>query len=285
MHPAIPWYTTPIVLGLVIGLGFWLYRLSARADRSADLASETAARVRRGVGFFLGGWLLLALLFARSSPSVDAAGNGVVPISFPLFGLVSLTVALGLLGFSPTWRRVVDSIPADALISVQVYRLIGALFLVLYAVGSVPRDFAVPAGWGDVAVGLMAPFVALAVRRRVSGARALALGWNAFGFLDLVMAVGLGTGYLLLALQPGLDAPPGAAAMTFFPLALIPTFAVPLGFILHIYSIRRTLIGERRNMVESGKSGMATTGRSSAFSPARRSAPALSRPPQGRRRE
>jgi hypothetical protein len=34
--------------------------------------------------------------------------------------------------------------------------------------------------------------------------------------------------------------------MTFFPLVLIPTFAVPLGFILHIYSIRRTWNSYRR---------------------------------------
>jgi hypothetical protein len=70
------------------------------------------------------------------------------------------------------------------------------------------------------------------------------LGWNIFGFLDLLAAVGLGTGYLIAVLRPGIEAPPAAAAMTFFPLVLIPTFAVPLGIILHIYSIRRTLRSE-----------------------------------------
>jgi hypothetical protein len=59
----------------------------------------------------------------------------------------------------------------------------------------------------------------------------------------LLAAVGLGTGYLLVVLRPGIEAPP-TAAMTFFPLVLIPTFAVPLGIILHIYSIRRTLRSE-----------------------------------------
>jgi hypothetical protein len=150
------------------------------------------------------------------------------------------------LAFSPTWRRVADAIPAESLISVQIFRLIGGIFLPLYAIGSLPRQFALPAGWGDVAVGLLAPLVALAVRNQARGARPLALGWNLFGFVDLLVAVGMGTGYLLLAVQPGLHVPPSAPAMTFFPLVLIPTFAVPLGFILHIYSIRRTLRGERR---------------------------------------
>jgi hypothetical protein len=141
---------------------------------------------------------------------------------------------------------VVDAIPADKLISVQVYRVIGgALFLPLYAIGTLPGHFALPAGWGDLAVGLLAPFVALAVRRKIRGSQRLALGWNLFGFADLVTAVGLGTGYLLLLLRPEAGAPPATAAMTFFPLVLVPTFAVPLGFILHIYSIRRSLKGER----------------------------------------
>ena len=257
MQPDIPWYVTPIVLGMVVVLAFWLYRLVARAAESADLAPQALSRVRRGTALFLGGWLALALALARSSPAVDAAGNGVVPVSFPLFAVVSLGVAIGLIALSPTWRRVVDAIPADALISVQVYRLIGGIFLVLYAIGSLPRHFALPAGWGDLVVGLLAPFVALAVRRQLGGARPLALGWNVFGFLDLVAAVGLGTGYLLLLLRPEAGAPPAAAAMTFFPLVLVPTFAVPLGFILHIYSIRRTLRGEQRVTNET-RSGIAT---------------------------
>jgi hypothetical protein len=257
MQLIIPWYVAPIVLGMVVGLAFWLYRLVARAVETAGLPPETGVRVRRITGLALGGWLLLALVVARSTPLVDAAGNGVVPISIPLFALVTLGAALGLLAFSGAWRRVVDAIPAESLISVQVYRLIGAIFILLYSIGSLPRHFALPAGWGDVAVGLLAPLVALAVRRQISGARALALGWNLFGFVDLVVAVGLGTGYLLLALQPGLQVPPGAPAMTFFPLVLIPTFAVPLGFILHIYSIRRTLRDRRPVLGAIGSEGIA----------------------------
>jgi hypothetical protein len=246
MQPVIPWYVTPLVLGMVVTLAFWLYRLIARAAESASLPPGTAARVRRNTGLALGGWLLLALVLAGSGPALDAAGNGAVPVSFPFFALISLGVALGLLAFSPTWRRVVDAVPAESLISVQIFRVIGAIFLPLYAIGSLPRHFALPAGLGDIAVGLLAPLVALAVRNQVRGSRPLALGWNLLGFADLVVAVGMGTGYLLLALQPDLHAPPTAAAMTFFPLVLIPTFAVPLGFILHTYSIRRTLRGERR---------------------------------------
>jgi hypothetical protein len=248
MQPIIPWYVTPIVLIVAGTLTFWLYRMVSRATESADLAPGTRARVRWATALFLLTWLGLAFAVAPSTPVVDAAGRGVVPATFAFFGGITLTLAIGLLVFSTTWRKVVDAIPADKLISVQVYRLIGGvLFVPLYAIGTLPGHFALPAGWGDLAVGLLAPLVALALRRKIRGGRQLALGWNLFGFADLVAAVGLGTGYLLLLLRPEAGAPPAAAAMTFFPLALVPTFAVPLGFILHIYSIRRSLKGERRS--------------------------------------
>ncbi len=259
MQPMIPGYVTPIVLFVAITLAFWLHRMVSRASESADLAPATRSRVRMATGLFLGAWLGMAFALAPSTPVVDAAGRGLVPATFPFFGGIALTLAIGLLAFSSTWRKVVDAIPADQLISVQLYRVIGGvLFLPLYAIGSLPGHFALPAGWGDLAVGLLAPLVALAVRRHLSGGRRLALGWNLFGFADLVAAVGLGTGYLLLLLRPEAGAPAAAATMTFFPLVLVPTFAVPLGFILHIYSIRRSLKDERRSAATGTRDVVAT---------------------------
>lgn len=248
MEPIIPWYVATIILVTAVTLTFWLYRLVAHGIDNAALEPRTRSRFRLTTAVFLAGWLGLALFLAPSTPAVDVAGRPVVPATFLFFGVVTLGLAVGLLAFSSRWRAVIDAIPAHALISAQFYRIIGGLiFLPLYALGTMPRYFALPAGLGDLTVALLAPWVALAVQRRARGARQLALGWNVFGFLDLVTAVGLGTGLLLPLLQPGNGPGPASAAMTFFPLALIPTFAVPLGFILHIYSIRRTLRGEATN--------------------------------------
>ena len=129
---------------------------------------------------------------------------------------------------------------------VQLYRVIGGTFLVLMAQGQLPAHFAEPAGWGDVAVGLAAPLVALALARRGTGSRALAAGWNVLGLLDLVVAVGMGTGFLAPLLAPHLGAHvPPAAAMGVFPLVVIPTFAVPMGIMLHLLGLIR-LAGESR---------------------------------------
>jgi hypothetical protein len=249
---SMPGYIGPIIVLVSVGLAVWLYRLIAVATRSVGL--HHGLRVRWTAAVFLGLWLALAFLLAPSTPPLNAAGQGILPATFLFFGGISLVIAVGLLAFSRTWRRVVDAIPADALIAPQVYRAIGGVvFLPLYAVGILPGYFALPAGWGDLAVGLLALFVAFAVRRGIGGGRALALLWNLFGFLDLVVAVGMGTGKLVPLLAPALGTVSPVAAMTFFPLVLIPTFAVPLGFILHIYSIRRTLREGRAQRVETGR--------------------------------
>lgn len=237
MRIAIPPYVAPIVLALVLGLAVWLSRLVAQAARAADLPPATRRRVTLSTAIVLGVWLIAALLSAPAESPVDANGRAIVPAVFAVFGTFSLVAAFGALALSDAWRRTVAAIPVERLVATQVFRLIGFIFLPLLALGALPARFALPAGWGDVAVGLAAPLVALALVRRASGARALALGWNVFGLLDLVAAVGLGTGYLLHALHPGVAIEP-AAAMTVFPLVLIPTFGVPLGAILHLYTFR-----------------------------------------------
>jgi hypothetical protein len=52
--------------------------------------------------------------------------------------------------------------------------------------------------------------------------------WNVLGMLDLITAVSLGT--LAGFIQPGTIT---TAPLLIFPLSLIPTFAVPISFILH----------------------------------------------------
>ena len=72
--------------------------------------------------------------------------------------------------------------------ALQVWRVGGLFFLVEWARGHLPGGFALPAGIGDVLVGLTAPLVAAGLARH-QGERAFAW-WNGLGLLDLVVAVG-----------------------------------------------------------------------------------------------
>jgi pimeloyl-ACP methyl ester carboxylesterase len=76
------------------------------------------------------------------------------------------------------------------LILLNLWRLVGAVFLILMANGQMPTLWALPAGIGDILVGAMAPWIAGRVYTAAGQRRAIL--FNMFGMADLVVAVGLG---------------------------------------------------------------------------------------------
>ena len=237
MQPVIPAYVAPVILGVLIVLAASVARIVARAAADAGLPDRTRRRVALSTTIVLGAWLLAALLRAPAQAPVDAAGRGIIPAAFAVFGVLSFAVAFGALALSDAWRRTVAAIPVERLVAVQIFRVLGFVFISVWAIGSLPGPFALSAGLGDIAVGLAAPFVAVALARRVPSSRPLALAWNTLGVIDLLSAIGLGTGFLVRLFAPGTPLEP-AAAMTMFPLILVPTFGVPLALILHVLTYR-----------------------------------------------
>jgi hypothetical protein len=237
MQPVIPAYVAPVILTALVVLAAWVARTVAHAAADANLPPRTRTRVTIAAALALGAWLLAALLRAPAQAQVDASGRGIIPVAFAIFAVLSLAAVFGALALSDAWRRTIAAIPVERLVAVQTFRVVGFVFVALWAIGSLPDRFALPAGLGDIAVGLAAPFVALALARRASGSRALALAWNTLGLLDLVSAIGLGTGLLVRLFAPGTALEP-AAAMTMFPLVLVPTFGVPLAVTLHLLTYR-----------------------------------------------
>jgi hypothetical protein len=99
-----------------------------------------------------------------------------------------------------------------------------------------PGLFAWPAGIGDMAIGVTAPFVILGLRRQPAFAAGTFFRvWNVFGILDLVVAVSLGA--LSSMLGFGNSGTVAAFPMAEMPLILVPTFLVPLFVMLHIASL------------------------------------------------
>jgi hypothetical protein len=242
MIPVIPWQVAVIVFtsDLIAGLGTWLI-LSSAATRSG-LTAAAQRSVRVGTGVFVGGWFLAVLLLAPPAASVLVQDPFRVTPLIPLFSVLSVSIVLLAIWSSSSFRRALQAASLPALVGIQVYRAVGVVFLILLAQGQVPAHFALPAGWGDVVVGLTAPWVALALTRKARGARALGLTWNAVGLLDLAVAVGMGTGWLAPLLVPGLGSRvPSVTAMGAYPMILIPTFTVPLSVMLHVLAVRGLL--------------------------------------------
>lgn len=177
-------------------------------------------------------WLLVVSIlsvqgvFARV-PGAMAAGLLVPIIAFS-----------ALLARSRAANQVLETMPAAWLIRMQVTRVVGAAFLLLYAQGYLPGEFAIASGLGDAAIGISAIFVARMVRAGKPNAWLAAIFWNIAGILDLVNASALGfltapgTFQRLALSNPN-------QLITQYPLVLIPMFAVPLAVILHILSLRK----------------------------------------------
>lgn len=162
-------------------------------------------------------------------------------ITFNLLPLplgLSVVIPLGLFllwcAASRGFRQFVLGLNPRTLTFVHAWRLVGFTFLVLYTYGILPGVMALPAGWGDIAIGATAPFAAIVLAK--SSHRRSFIFWQALGVLDLVAAIGLGA-------TAGLIQPQGisTAAMTVLPMSLIPTFAVPLLLILHFICIAQAM--------------------------------------------
>jgi hypothetical protein len=130
---------------------------------------------------------------------------------------------------SRSFQEFVLSLNPRTLTIVHSWRLAGFVFLVLSAYRILPEIFALPAGWGDIAIGATAVPVAMWLGR--PGHKASFIVWQVLGVTDLVTAISLGA--MARFIDPQGVAGISTAPMTLLPLSLIPTFAVPLLLILH----------------------------------------------------
>ena len=181
----------------------------------------------RWTGVLVGVWLALALV---------AGARGVFQNNAQRVG-VAVAIAAGspivlfLLWFAASagFRAFTLSLNPRVLTAMQTWRIIGFVFLLLEAHQQLPAMFALPAGYGDMFIGVTASLVAWQLAARYRGAF---IAWQLLGILDLVVAVGSGT--LSRVLDPnGISMLP----MTMLPLSLVPTFLVPLFLIFHVICI------------------------------------------------
>jgi hypothetical protein len=232
----LPTYVLGGTLAIVIVLLLGLNR-SLRRARWQD--SERWSAVWGGAAL-LTAWCISALAlvsigFYRGSPSR-------VPTS-PYGVFLPIVAGIVLFRFWPALRRVLEAVPQEWIVGVQLYRALGLIFLVLYAQGRLPGVFAWPAGTGDVAVGLLAPAVAIAYAQRSRHAAGWVHAWNLLGIADLVVAVGTGFLSSPSPLQMlALDAP--NELISRFPLAMVPVFLVPLSVLLHLASLKKLQAAE-----------------------------------------
>jgi hypothetical protein len=118
------------------------------------------------------------------------------------------------------------------LIAVQTYRILGIAFLWGMTQGILDPAFAIPAGVGDILIGVTAIPFAIFLWKGYGWSKYAVVVWNVLGIADLVNAITLG-----IITSAGFTNP----TTTTFPWVLVPTVGVPLALALHgivLYRLR-----------------------------------------------
>lgn len=234
MNYPVPAYLTPFILtGMTLVIATLLLVLR-RALRRFAWPEADRAKALWSVSTLLAVWFVVAA--ATSIAGFYRPSSGPPTIQYGLLTPILLGIVLFLSW--PLLRRMVASVPNTWLVGVQFYRVLGVIFVVLYAGRHLPGIFALPAGVGDTLVGILAPFAAVSFARAPKESAWRVRLWNLLGIADLVIAVTLGFLTWPSPLQMfAFDRPSGLIAM--FPLSLIPVFAVPLSILLHLASLQK----------------------------------------------
>jgi hypothetical protein len=187
---------------------------------------------KRVVTLVLLGWFCLAI--ALASWFQNATAQAVAVTVWALTALVLL--ACWKIESIKGWVLNVD---VRWLVLLHVTRLFaGAYFLVLCQRGQLPCAFALPAGWGDIMVAVLALAVVGVMRSEL--ARTPWFSWNTLGLIDIIFVV-------FSALRFGLKDWQSMHALRELPLSLLPTFLVPLIIASHVLIFVR--LARRENAI------------------------------------
>ena len=146
----------------------------------------------------------------------------------PQLMIAVLSIALVASGLAlPGMRAWLQAVDLRGFIAFHVTRFVGIAFLMMSARGEMSAEWALPAGWGDIAVAVGALLIVLLLPNPESRPDIVRL-WNLVGLIDIVAVV-------VTAARIGMREPGAIAPLLKFPMSLVPTFVVPVVFATHCW--------------------------------------------------
>ncbi len=231
-----PDYVTLAILATCLFLTATLATMVTYGLMTAGLTAHARQKSARQFSAYALAWLTFVLVVSYSNVVIPTDDQPVPILGILVIG--STVLGTALLTRSAFARQVVNAIPLHWLATVQIYRVIGILFLVLQSDGLLSAYFAASTGWGDILVGVTAPLVGYLLFRDAVKYRFVGIAWCVAGITDL-----------LLVLYKGLTSAPGplqtaafdlpTVVIAYFPFPIIPLLIVPISIILHVQLIRR----------------------------------------------
>lgn len=157
-------------------------------------------------------------------------------VSLPPIILQYTTLPLALLLFGVVfnlsiYHKILQNTKIEDLVSLHIFRLIGVFFVILAHYETLPKYFALIAGFGDMISAISSIFVANAIRQNRQYARNLTYIWNTFGLIDILFTAISAFVLTKISIDTGAL---GVDTLATFPFCFIPAFAPPTIIFFHI---------------------------------------------------
>ena len=150
----------------------------------------------------------------------------------PQLMIAALSVLLLVTGWvHPGLRAWINQVNLRGFVAFHITRFVGIVFLMMSQRGELSPEWALPAGWGDIAVATGALLIAGLLKRPESRPDIVRL-WNLIGLIDIFAVV-------VTAARIGMRDPQAIAPLLEFPMSLVPTFVVPIVFATHCWMALR----------------------------------------------
>lgn len=192
-----------------------------------------------GIGFLLFGAVMFLVCLSDLPRKLGLPGNLIVPMAWVTPSLILFFMRKQLLDhpLSQHW-----------LVGLQVFRAIGAVFLIEMAIGNQPGIFAYPAGAGDVIVACIAVAILLAYRHQKAIPRSALAFLITIGVADFISAFFFGFTSSPTPLQ--LFHPEVPNQIILFPTGMIPLFLVPYAIFFHTLSALNYAMHDRKGSLK-----------------------------------
>ncbi|MBV6646811.1 MAG: hypothetical protein KI790_15240 [Cyclobacteriaceae bacterium] len=233
MNPQIPTY---ISFAFLLAIGIPIYLIASLAQK------HTPSKHPRALFYGIVGFYLVYLLAVALACVNDAFIENTLPPKIIQWTTLPLLLFLMAVVFNTGFfKRLLKEIPVDQLILLHRFRLIGSFFIILLLLKLLPSLFALIAGIGDVVTALSSFWVAKMIRNRRENGIKLAVLWNSFGLLDILLTSTMALVFTKISIETGVL---GVEVLATFPFCFIPAFAPATIIFLHM-SIYRKLLAKR----------------------------------------
>jgi hypothetical protein len=213
----------------LIALGLWL------GLERTDLTP--AQRRTTWLAVMIPDTLWFAVVWSAAMNNGFPTGVSALPV-LPAAIFLPVIIGVPLLLTSRRVGQVLDAMPAQWLVTLQIYRVFGIWPVALWLHGALTGLSALPQGTGDLLTGLFALPAAIAVATGTAQGRRAAILWNILGITDFAVAVTMGmltTPGRFQLIVPAIQSTNAGA----FPGVLTPAFVVPCSILLHALSLRQ----------------------------------------------